>query len=66
MPTKKMTYEAAMERLEEIVNGFEDGTLELDQLTEQLAEAQKLIKFCNERLGQVEKDVKTLLDHEQE
>ncbi len=55
-----------MQRLEEIVEGFEQNTLELDQLTAQLAEAQKLIKFCNERLQQVETDVKKILDNGQE
>lgn len=61
-----LTYEQAMERLESIVQGFEQNTLELDQLTAQLSEAQQLIKFCNEKLQQVETDVKTLLNNEQE
>ena len=60
-----MTYEAAIERLETIVRGFEQNTLELDQLTAQLAEAQDLIKFCNGKLQKVETDVKNLLDNEQ-
>ncbi len=64
--TEKLTYEAAMERLEEIVEGFEQNTLELDQLTAQLAEAQKLIKYCSEKLQKVETDVKKLLDNGQE
>lgn len=55
-----------MERLEEIVEGFERNTLELDQLTTQLAEAQKLIKYCSEKLQKVETDVKKLLDNGQE
>lgn len=61
-----LTYEQAMERIEEIVQGFEQNTLQLDQLTAQLSEAQQLIKFCNEKLQQVETDVKTLLNNEQE
>lgn len=55
-----------MTRLETIVQGFEQNTLELDQLTAQLAEAQELIKFCNAKLQQVETDVKKLLEDEQE
>lgn len=61
-----MKYEEAMTRLETIVQGFEQNTLELDQLTAQLAEAQELIKFCNAKLLQVETDVKKLLEDEQE
>ena len=47
MAKKSLSYEQAMQRLEEIVQGFEQNTLELDQLTAQLAEAQELIKLCN-------------------
>lgn len=66
MAKKTPTYEQAMQRLEEIVQGFEQNTLELDQLTAQLAEAQELIKLCNDKLQQVETDVKKLLNDEQE
>lgn len=66
MPQKKMTYETAMTRLEEIVDGFEQNTLPLDQLTSQLSEAQELLKFCDEKLKKVETDVKKILDNEQE
>lgn len=66
MAKKSLTYEQAMQRLEEIVQGFEQNTLELDQLTAQLAEAQELIKLCNNKLQQVETDVKKLLNNEQE
>ena len=63
---KNLTYEQAMQRLETIVQGFEQNTLKLDQLTEQLSEAQALIKFCNDKLQQVETDVKQILNNEQE
>lgn len=66
MAKKTMTYEEALARLETIVSGFEQNTLELDQLTAQLTEAQELIKFCKGKLQQVETDVKKLLDNEQE
>lgn len=66
MAKKTPTYEQAMQRLEEIVQRFEQNTLELDQLTAQLAEAQELIKLCNDKLQQVETDVKKLLNDEQE
>ena len=63
---KELTYEKAMQRLENIVEGFEQNSLELDQLTAQLAEAHELIKFCNDKLQKVETDVKKLLHNEQE
>lgn len=63
---KNMTYEEAMQRLEIIVSGFEQNHVALDTLTEQLAEAQELLRFCNDKLQKAEADVKKLLDHEQE
>lgn len=63
---KNMTYEQAMQRLRTIVEGFEQNTLQLDQLTIQLAEAQELIKFCNAQLQKVENDVKEMLDNGKE
>jgi len=51
-----------MQRLEEIVNGFELDSLQLDQLTAQLAEAKELIAFCNDKLQKAESDVKKILD----
>ena len=65
MAKNNLTYESAMQRLEDIVEGMEQNTLELDQLTAQLAEAQELIKFCNDKLQKVETDVNTLLSNEQ-
>jgi len=59
---KTTTYEQAMQRLEEIVNGFELDSLQLDQLTAQLAEAKELIAFCNDKLQKAESDVKKILD----
>lgn len=59
---KTITYEQAMQRLEEIVNSFEQNSLQLDKLTAQLAEANELIAFCNEKLQKVETDVKKILD----
>lgn len=65
MAKKNLTYESAMQRLEDIVEGMEQNTLELDKLTAELAEAQELIKFCNDKLQKVETDVNTLLSNEQ-
>ncbi len=66
MAKKTMTYEEAIERLQTIVQGFEQNTLEIDQLTAQLSEAQELVKICKEKLSKVETDVKQLLSNEQE
>ncbi len=56
-----MKYEEAFKKLEEIVGKMEDGELDIDQMADQLKEAQKLIKLCRERLEKVDEDVKKIL-----
>lgn len=65
MKQKELTYEAAAARLEHIVAGFENNELGIEQLGEQLKEAQRLLKFCQERLVKVENDVKQILENGQ-
>ena len=66
MSKEELTYEQAMQRLEEITGSFEQNTLELDQISSRLAEAQQLISFCQKRIQQVEQDIQTILKDEQE
>ena len=56
-----MKYEEAIKKLEEIVEKMEKGELDIDQMVEQLKEAQKLVKMCQERLTKVDEDVKKIL-----
>ena len=58
---KEQTYETALARLEEIVESFEQNTLELDVLSVRLKEAQKLLKFCKDKLVKTDADVKKIL-----
>lgn len=57
----ELTYETALAELESIVETLEKGDLEISQLTSQLRRAQQLLAFCNTSLGQVEKDVNSIL-----
>ena len=58
---KEQTYETALARLEEIVESFEQNTLELDELSVRLKEAQTLLKFCKDKLVKTDADVKKIL-----
>lgn len=62
MAAKKETYTEAMKKLEAIVAKIESGELDIDQLGENLQEAQKLIKFCKDKLYKVDKEIKKMLD----
>lgn len=59
---KKMTYEKAMKRLEQIVKQIESGETDIDSLTANLKEAKSLVEFCKEKLTNVEAEVKKCLD----
>ncbi len=60
MATKKMTFEEALSRLEEIVSQLESGEITLDKSIAAFEEGQKLVKFCLEKLNEAETKVKKL------
>lgn len=63
---KKMTYESAMKRLEEIVASLENGGLTLDDSVKLFEEGAKLAKFCNEQLKKAENKILSLDEVEEE
>lgn len=66
MAAKKETYTEAMKRLEAIVARIESNELDIDALGEQLKEAQKLIKYCREKLYKADAEIKKILDENSE
>ena len=55
-----MKYEEEVKRLEQIVQQMERGDLDIDQLTEQLKEAQRIIKSCKAKLIKTDAEIKQL------
>lgn len=66
MAAKKETYTEAMKKLEAIVARIESNELDIDQLGENLQEAQKLIKFCREKLYKADTEIKKMLEEGRE
>lgn len=56
-----MKYEEAVRQLEEIVRKMEDNELDIDEMGEQLKEAQRLIKLCKDRLTKTDEEIKKIL-----
>jgi exodeoxyribonuclease VII small subunit len=54
-------FEAALERLEEIVKELESGDLPLEQSLKLFEEGIKLSRICNKRLEDAERRVEILL-----
>ncbi len=57
---EKMTFEAALARLEEIVRTMENGSAPLDASLSLFEEGVKLVKFCTGELDNAEQKVKML------
>ncbi|MCC6460053.1 MAG: exodeoxyribonuclease VII small subunit [Saprospiraceae bacterium] len=56
------TYETAYAELQQLVNALQNESVGIDELAEKVERAQWLIRFCRERLRQVETDVAKLVE----
>lgn len=63
---KEMTYTEAFTRLEHITQAIEQGDLDIDHLADALKEAQQLLKLCKEKIGDIEKEVNQILQHDEQ
>ncbi len=57
---KKMSFEEAMNRLEEIARALDTGDLPLEESIKMFEEGMQLIEFCQARLEEAEKKVQKL------
>jgi exodeoxyribonuclease VII small subunit len=55
-----ISYEAALQELEQLVARIEAGDMPLDQLLTQYQRGAELLKFCRDRLEKVEDQIKVL------
>ena len=53
----EMKYEEAMAQLEGIVQKMESNELDIDEIAAQLKAAQRLIKFCKDKLSKTEAEL---------
>ena len=58
---KEIKYEEALSQLEDIVSKMENEELDMDELTTELKQAQKLVKLCKDKLTKTDKEIKTIL-----
>lgn len=62
MTTKNnYTYESAFKELQEIVYQIELGDVDIDQLSDYIKRAATLVKICEAKLTETEKEVQSLL-----
>jgi exodeoxyribonuclease VII small subunit len=54
---QEMKYEEAIKQLEDIVRKMENDAYSIDEIAEQLKTAQRLIKFCKDKLTKTEEEI---------
>lgn len=57
---KTMTFEDALEKLEEITNSLEGGELGLEESIQEFEKGIKLAKFCHDTLEKAERKIEIL------
>ncbi|HHT78396.1 MAG TPA: exodeoxyribonuclease VII small subunit [Actinobacteria bacterium] len=60
MENKNLSFEEAMQRLEDIVNELEKEGITLENAMEKFEEGVKLSEFCVNRLNEAEKKIEEL------
>ncbi|GAA0296430.1 exodeoxyribonuclease VII small subunit [Gracilibacillus halotolerans] len=60
--TNDISFEEALEKLEDIVNKLEAGDVPLEQAIEYYAEGSKLSKLCHDKLTKADKQLKEIMN----
>ena len=58
--SKEIKYEEAFTQLQNIVRKMENDEYSIDEIAVQLKEAQRLIKFCKDKLSKTEAEIRQL------
>lgn len=62
MAKNEESFEAALKRLEAIVEQMESGETDLDTMIASFEEGQRLVKFCTAKLNEVEKKIEKIVE----
>jgi exodeoxyribonuclease VII small subunit len=62
MTKKKLTYNEAVEEIEDILSKIENEELDVDELSDQVKRVSSLIKLCKEKLFKTQKEVEQILE----
>ncbi|MFS0751484.1 exodeoxyribonuclease VII small subunit [Oceanobacillus sp. 1P07AA] len=66
MATKDLTFEQAIEKLEEIVSKLEEGDVPLEKAIEYYQEGMNLSKLCSEKLNRVQDKMVQIMNEQGE
>ena len=57
---EELKYESAFAQLQTIVRKMENDEYSIDEIAEQLKTAQRLIKFCKDKLTKTEQEIQQI------
>lgn len=66
LETNDLDFEAALEKLQKIVEDLETGGLSLDKTLAEFSQGMKLLKFCHKKLDKAESEIELMLKENQE
>lgn len=66
MAKKEVSFEKAMQRLEQIVDLLESGEYPLEESLSIFEEGVRLVNLCNSKLENIEKSIKVLTNNQGE
>lgn len=58
----KLTYDQALEQLQEIVHLLERKEITIDQLSDKVKTAKLLVDFCREKLDSTEEEINKIIN----
>lgn len=61
MENKEKKFEEKIKDLENIINELESGNIDLEESISKYTEAMKLVKECDDKLKNIEKQVSTIV-----
>lgn len=63
---KKLTYQDALEEIEDILEKIESNELDIDDLAEKVKRVSFLLKFCKDKLQKTNEEVEKILSEMEE
>jgi exodeoxyribonuclease VII small subunit len=63
---KKLTYQDALNEIEEILGKIESNELDIDELAEKVKRVSFLLKFCKDKLQKTNEEVEKILNEMEE
>jgi exodeoxyribonuclease VII small subunit len=66
MVPKKLTYQEALDEVEDILSKIENEELDIDELSEKVKRVSFLLKYCKDKLHKTNEEVEKILGEMEE